>query len=163
MADKPSEQFDDLPTPKCTARTSTTIEKPRPRCVVIVNSQPRLGTSEHRRARSSSTLTCMPVSYQPRLSWSLKFFFRIIQYIGDTHNAHTLIPINTRTQTLPPRSIFEDCAGKLSRLTKSPQTSRCRREHRLPLKTQTPLIPEKFAPTGSQTQDLRCYRVFCNH
>jgi hypothetical protein len=29
------------------------------------------------------------------------FFFRITQYIRDTHNAHTLIPMNTRTQTLP--------------------------------------------------------------
>jgi hypothetical protein len=53
------------------------------------------------------------------------------------------------------RSIFEDCAGKSSRLTKSPQTSRCRRERRLPLKAQTPLNPEKFAPTrvGPRTWD----------
>jgi hypothetical protein len=29
------------------------------------------------------------------------FFFRITQYIGDTHNARTLIPMNRRTQTLP--------------------------------------------------------------
>jgi hypothetical protein len=29
------------------------------------------------------------------------FFLRITQYIGDTHNARTLIPMNTRTQTLP--------------------------------------------------------------
>jgi tRNA U55 pseudouridine synthase TruB len=28
-------------------------------------------------------------------------FLRITQYIGDTHNARTLIPMNTRTQTLP--------------------------------------------------------------
>jgi hypothetical protein len=62
-----------------------------------------------------------------------------------------------------PRSIFEDCAGKSSRLTKSPQTPRCRRERRLPLKAQTPLNPEKFASTGSGTQDLRCYRGSCNH
>jgi hypothetical protein len=26
------------------------------------------------------------------------FFLRITQYIGDTHNARTLIPMNTRTQ-----------------------------------------------------------------
>jgi hypothetical protein len=58
-----------------------------------------------------------------------------------------------------PRSIFEDCAGKSSRLTKSPQASRCQRERRLPLKAQTSLNPEKFAPTGSRTQDLRCYRA----
>jgi hypothetical protein len=35
------------------------------------------------------------------------------------------------------RSIFKDCAGKSSRLTKSPQAPRCRRERRLPLKAQT--------------------------
>jgi hypothetical protein len=53
------------------------------------------------------------------------------------------------THTNPtPRSIFEDCTGKFSRLTKSPQTPRCRRERRLPLKAQTPLNPEKFAPRG---------------
>jgi hypothetical protein len=61
------------------------------------------------------------------------------------------------------RSIFEDGAGKSSRLTKSPQTSRCRRERRLPLKAQTPLNLEKFALTGSRTQDLRCYWGSCNH
>jgi hypothetical protein len=32
-------------------------------------------------------------------SWYV--FFRITQYIGDTHNARSLIPMNTRTQTLP--------------------------------------------------------------
>jgi hypothetical protein len=31
----------------------------------------------------------------------LFFFLRITQYIGDAHNARTLIPMNTRTQTLP--------------------------------------------------------------
>jgi hypothetical protein len=45
----------------------------------------------------------------------------------------------------------------------SPQTPRCRRERRLPLKAQTPLNHEKFAPTGSRTQDLRCFRGSCNH
>jgi hypothetical protein len=49
---------------------------------------------------------------------------------------------------------IEDCAGKSSRLTKSPQAPRCRRERRLPLKAQTPLNPNKFAPTGSRTQAL---------
>jgi hypothetical protein len=39
-------------------------------------------------------------------TWMMGFrivflFFRITQYIGDTHNARTLIPMNTRTQTLP--------------------------------------------------------------
>jgi hypothetical protein len=62
-----------------------------------------------------------------------------------------------------PRSIFEDCADKSSRLTKSPQAPRCRRERRLPLKAQTTLKLEKFAPTRSRTQDLMCYRGSCNH
>jgi hypothetical protein len=34
-------------------------------------------------------------------------------------------------------------------LTKSPQTSRCRLERRLPLKAQTPLNPKKSALTGN--------------
>jgi hypothetical protein len=36
------------------------------------------------------------------LSWFAKLFFflRITQYIGDTHDARTLIPVNRRTQTL---------------------------------------------------------------
>jgi hypothetical protein len=40
---------------------------------------------------------CLGVGYEV---WK-RFFFRITQYIGDTHNAHTLIPMNTHTQTLP--------------------------------------------------------------
>jgi hypothetical protein len=50
-------------------------------------------------------------------------------------------------------------------LTKSPWAPRCRRERRLPLKAQTSLNPKKFnpTPTGSRTQDLRCYRDFYNH
>jgi hypothetical protein len=31
----------------------------------------------------------------------MKVFFWITQYVGDTHNARTPIPMNTRTQTLP--------------------------------------------------------------
>jgi hypothetical protein len=46
-------------------------------------------------------------------------------------------------------SIFEDWAGKSSRLTKSLQAPRCRQERRLPLKAQTPLNFEKFAFMGS--------------
>jgi hypothetical protein len=64
-----------------------------------------------------------------------------------------------RTHTHP----YGDCAGKSTRLTKSPQAPRCQRERRLPLKAQTPLNPEKFAPTRSRTQNLRCYRGSCNH
>jgi hypothetical protein len=36
----------------------------------------------------------------PTLPFGL-FFFRITQYIGDTHNARALISMNTRMQTLP--------------------------------------------------------------
>jgi hypothetical protein len=50
-----------------------------------------------------------------------------------------------------PMSIFKDCAGKSSRLTKSPHAPRYRRERHLPLKAQMSLNPEKFAPTGSRT------------
>jgi hypothetical protein len=87
---------------------------------------------------------------------SLHFFLRITQYIGDIHNARTHPYEYTHTNSTL-RSIFEDCAGKSSRLTKSPQAPRCRRERRLPLKAQTPLNPKKFALTGSRTQDLKCY------
>jgi hypothetical protein len=59
------------------------------------------------------------------------------------------------------RSIFGDCVGKSSRLTKSPQAPHCRRERRLPLKAQTSLNSEKFASTRSRTQDLRGYRSSC--
>jgi hypothetical protein len=58
---------------------------------------------------------------------------------------HTHLYEYTHTSSTP-RSIFEDCAGNSSRLTKSPQTSRCRREHRSPLKAQTSLNHKKFAP-----------------
>jgi hypothetical protein len=94
-------------------------------------------------------------------SWSSRQFFRITQYIGDTHNARSPLWIHARKPY--PSSIFEDCADKSSRLTKSPQAPRCRRERHLPLKAQMPLNPEKFAPTGSWTQNLRCYRGSCNH
>jgi hypothetical protein len=91
----------------------------------------------------------------------VQFLLRITRYIGDTDNARTFIPMNTHTNPTP-RSIFEDWVGKSSRLTKSPHAPRCRRERRLPLKAQTLLNFEKFAPTGSRTQDLRCYRDSCN-
>jgi hypothetical protein len=103
--------------------------------------------------------TRAPASFFPREEGRV-FFSPITQYIGDTHNARTLIPMNTHAN--PPRSIFEDSAGKFSRLTKSPQTPRCRRERRQPLKAQTPSNPEKFVLTGSRTQDLRCYLDSCN-
>jgi hypothetical protein len=45
------------------------------------------------------------------------YFFRITQYTGDTHNARTLIPMKYTHVNPTPRSIFEDYAGKSSRLT----------------------------------------------
>jgi hypothetical protein len=110
------------------------------------------------------------------------FFLRITQYIGDTHNARILIHMNTGTQTLPPRSIFEDCRQilKIAEVTTNPTPRSifedCRQilkiaevttdaslstGRRLPLKAQTPLNPDKFAPTGSRTQELRCYLSWC--
>jgi hypothetical protein len=55
-----------------------------------------------------------------------------------------LTHINARTQTL----IEIDGVTKIHR---------CRRERRLPLKAPTLLNSRKFAPTGSRTQNLRCY------
>jgi hypothetical protein len=55
----------------------------------------------------SSTLLIVALDLQiditlPSLAGtSSMLFFRITQYIGDTRNARTLIPMNTRTQTLP--------------------------------------------------------------
>jgi hypothetical protein len=94
----------------------------------------------------------------------MQIFFWITHYIGDTHNARTLILMNTHTQTRPtPRSIFEECAGKSSKLTKSPHVPRCRQERHLALKVQTPLNPEKFTPTGSRTQECRKFVLICLH
>jgi hypothetical protein len=80
------------------------------------------------------------------------------------HSQHTHTCPYEYMHTNPTRrSIFEDYDDKSSRLMKSPQVPHCRRERRLPLKAQTPLNLEKFAPTRSQTQDLRCYRGSCNY
>jgi hypothetical protein len=50
-------------------------------------------------------------------------------------HAHTRL-VNAHIQTPTPMIIFEDWVGKSSRLTKSPQASRCRQESHLPLKEQ---------------------------
>jgi hypothetical protein len=119
--------------------------------------------------------TDIPMNTRTNISWGALFSCHSVLF-NTTHFFFANYTIHRRhsqrTHTHPyeythinptPRSIFEDCAGKSSRLTKSPQAPRCRRERRLPLKAQTPLIPEKFAPTRSRTQDLRCYRGSCNH
>ena len=94
--------------------------------------------------------------------YKLYIFFRNIvqtQTLTNTH-AHSSLWIHTQPYLwAPPR----DWAGKSSRLTKSPQALHCQRERRLPLKAQTPLNSRKFAPTGSRTQDLKCYWGSCNH
>jgi hypothetical protein len=103
-------------------------------------------------------------SYQPAVFLHRLFFIFANYTIHRSHSQRMYTHSYEYTHANPtPRSIFEYCVGKSSRLTKSPQARRCRRERRLPLKAQTPLNPEKFAPTGSRTQDLRCYRGFCNH
>jgi hypothetical protein len=53
-------------------------------------------------------------------------------YIGDNH----ITCAHTHSQTLPLRASSKTLTDKSSRLTKSPQTSRCRRKHHLPLKAQ---------------------------
>jgi hypothetical protein len=68
-------------------------------------------------------------------------FFSITFYIGDTHNVHTHPYEHTRVNPTP-RNIFQDWADKSSRLTKSPEASRCRLERHLPLKAQAPLNPD---------------------
>jgi hypothetical protein len=91
---------------------------------------------------------------------AIYIFFFSNYTVHRRHLQHTHTHPYEYTHVNPtPRSIFEDCASKPSRLTKSPQASRCRRERHLPLKAQTTLNPEKFALTESRTQDLRCYKV----
>jgi hypothetical protein len=108
------------------------------------------------------------------MSTALFFCFFCKLHNRDTHNARIFIPMNTRTQTLPlgaysktvsanPQDWRSHHRRRSSRLTKSPQAPRCRRERRLPLKARTLLNPEKFAPTRSRTQNLRCYRGSRNH
>jgi hypothetical protein len=69
------------------------------------------------------------------------FFANYTVYRRYSQHMHTHPYEHTRANPTP-RSIFEDLSDKSSRLTKSPQVSRCRPEHRLPLKVQTPLKPE---------------------
>jgi hypothetical protein len=123
---------------------------------------------KHRKARHISKFAimrhhfyhlglCEQTIYKARIF----FLLRITQYIGDTHNAHTRNPMNTRANPTP-RSIFKNWADKSSRSTKSPWAPHCWLQRCLPLKAQLPWNPEKFAPTGNRTQDLRCYRSSCN-
>ena len=64
-----------------------------------------------------------------------------------THTLTTRIPTHEYTHTNSTLMIiFKDWANKSLRLTKSLQTPRYRREHRLLLKTQTLLNPKTFAP-----------------
>jgi hypothetical protein len=47
-----------------------------------------------------SYFCCCAFRKSPYLCYRCVYFFRITQYIGDTHNARTLISMNTRTQIL---------------------------------------------------------------
>jgi hypothetical protein len=49
----------------------------------------------------NSKVSLLTLPATTRRSSKMAPFFRITQYIGDTHNARTLIPMNTRMQTLP--------------------------------------------------------------
>jgi hypothetical protein len=51
--------------------------------------------------KSYGKALAVPLKKRALFRKCLVTFFRITQYIGDTHNARTLIPMNTRTQTLP--------------------------------------------------------------
>jgi hypothetical protein len=117
---------------------------------------------QHVHPHASTTHPKHVRQYRPQLSYPHAFFANFTIHRRHSQRTHTH-PYEYTHVNLTPRSIFEDNAGKSSRLTKSPQASRCRREGRLPLKAQTPLNPEKFAPIGSRTRDLRCYRGSCNH
>jgi hypothetical protein len=87
------------------------------------------------------------------LGFDLVYCFFANYTIHQRHSQRTHTHPYECTHANPtPRSIFEDCAVKSSRLTKSPQALRCRRERRLPLKAQTPLHPKKFTSTGSRTK-----------
>jgi hypothetical protein len=102
--------------------------------------------------------------YRRHFSFLFFSFFFANYTIHQRHSQRTHTHPYKYTHANPtPSSIFEDCAGKSSRLTKSPQPPRCRRERHLPLKAQTTLNPNKFPPTGCRTQELRCYQCSCNH
>jgi hypothetical protein len=47
-----------------------------------------------------SYFCCCAFRKSPYLCYRCVYFFRITQYIGDTHNARPLIPMNTHTQIL---------------------------------------------------------------
>jgi hypothetical protein len=49
----------------------------------------------------NTPFTYVIVDNQTLVFFTDTIFFRTTQYIGDTHNARTLIPMNRRTQTLP--------------------------------------------------------------
>jgi hypothetical protein len=100
-------------------------------------------------AHAAQCKECRRRTHQLTPPWPSYFFA-----MGHSQCTHTHSYEHTRVNPTP-RSIFEAKIDK-----KSPQTSRYRRERRLPLKTQTSLNVEKFAPTGSQIQNLRCYRGF---
>jgi hypothetical protein len=122
--------------------------------------------SDERSSRNLMRLLSLQTNvthFFPTLPFGLVSFFSNYT-IHRRHSQRTRTHLYEYTHAnLTPRSIFEDRDVKFSRLTKSPQTSRYRGERRLPLKAQTPLNPEKFAPTRSRTQDLRCYRGSCDH
>ena len=82
----------------------------------------------------------------------LSLFRNTVQTHAHKH-ASIFITMNTHA-TLPLWAPPRDWAGKSSRLTKSPQALRCRRERRLPLKAQTSLNPENSLPRGVEPRTL---------
>jgi hypothetical protein len=57
----------------------------------------------------SSNLFKTSTSEHKIFSLYVGFFFRITQYIGDTHNICTLIPMNTSAQTLHLEASSKTC------------------------------------------------------
>jgi hypothetical protein len=82
-------------------------------------------------------------------------FFCELHNTSETQRTHTH-PYEYRHANPTPRSILEDYRQilKIAEVTTDASLSTGRR---LPLKAQTPLNADKFAPTGSRTQELRCY------
>ena len=85
-------------------------------------------------------------------------FFQIALYNSDTHNARIFTTINVYANPTP-IGIFKEWASKSSRLTKSPQTSRCRQKYSLSLE----LEPRTWDATEVllTTRGYMSFHFFC--
>jgi hypothetical protein len=76
------------------------------------------------------------VLLQSRASGGGEAIFSELHVTLETLTTYTHSSLCIHARKPYPRIIFENCAGKYSRLTKSPHAPRYRRERRLPLKAQ---------------------------